>query len=483
MSKRVEPEKFSEYFGLKKSKDEFDFVDVYANRDIPLFLDPYGISAMDSKWSKQCEQHIATYFQYLIDSIRNGDRRTIQKLLNALHEVDEISLGYSTGTPSGRGIGAEQADQLRDAFENSQAARSGDIRDIADCALLIPGINRDKVSDITANILKADLIEYTQEQCKIYGIPVKKVPVNNVFDFNSFHFKSFYTNLPVINSKVKILLPLSSVRRDPELSKDKYYRDFIIEFLRAEHTHPGDSLAHVLKNGRIKVRIGDLTDKYPKTVDFIYQFTKEHPQILEKYKSELKRSAKKTGTKPTLVPKEKILTAVERIRVINDLKPGNSDAGNFHKISFVNLIYIFGKRLSNPNREKEINEGRKRIDIVFDNAGTKGFFRNLSALYNIQSPKIIVECKNYGKEIGNPEIDQLQGRLNNRRGMFGILLCRSVQNRKAMTQRCRDIVADNKGYIIVLDDSEISILLKLKESSKESEIDTFLTKKLDELIM
>lgn len=481
--KKIEPERFSEYFKLGKSQDELDFVDIYAKTDITLFLDPYGISAMDTEWSSKCEQHIATYFQYLIDCIRNGDNSVVKSLLNALHEVDEVGLGYSSGTTGGRGIGSEQAKQLKDAFESSEAARSGDIRDIADCVLLIPGINRDKVSDITANILKSDLIEYTQLQCKIYNIPLKKVAVNNVFDYDTFRFKSFYAQLPVIDGKAKILLPLSSVRRDPELSKDKYYRNFIIEYLRAEHCHPSDSLAHVLKNGKIAVRISDLKERYPKSVEFIYQFSKEHPQVLEKYKSELKRSAKKPGIKPTLAPTEKVLTTADRIRIINDIKPGNDDASSFHKISFVNLIHIFGSRLSNPNREREINEGRKRIDIVFDNSDSDGFFHRLNTVNHIQCPKIIMECKNYGREIGNPEIDQLQGRLNNRRGMFGILLCRSIQDKTNLIRRCKDVMNDNKGFIIVMDDSDVSILLKLKEDGKESEVDNFMSNKLDELIM
>ena len=481
--KQIEPERFSTHYGLKKDQTKLDFVDIYAYQDIPLFLDPYGISVMETDWSKKCEQHIATYFQYLIDRIKNNDKRTTQKLLNALHEVDEVALGYSSGSPSGRGIGREQADLLKKAFENSQAAKSGDIRDIADCALLIPGINRDKVSDITANILKNDLIEFTHTQCKLHGIPMNRVAVNNAFDFERFEFKSFYTRLPVINGKPKILLPISSVRRQPELSKEKYYRNFILEYLRAEHTHAGDSLAYVLKNGSLKVNIKDLKERYPMSVDFIYKFSTDHPQILKKFKTELVKTAKKPGATPKLNPKPKVLTTDERIRIISDLKPGNEDAYNFHKISFDSLIHIFGRRLSNPVMENPRHEGRKRIDITFDNSDTIGFFHTLNSLHHIFCPKIMVECKNYGREIYNPELDQLQGRFGNRTGQFGILVCRSIQNRKSLLLKCKDTMNDNRGIILVLDDSDISMLLKLKGDKNEKGIDDFMNKKLDQLIM
>lgn len=482
MSRLKTPQKFSEYFKLEPDQ-EFDFLDIYANQDIPLFLDPYGISAMGTKWSRECETQIATYFQYLIDSIQANDKKAIQRLLNALHEVDEVALGYSISQPSGRGIGSKQALEIQKAFENSQAARSGDIRDIADCALLIPGINRDKISDITSNILKRKLIEFTQKQCQLYSIPMKRVAINNAFDFETLTFTSYYTQLPVINNVAKILLPISSVRREPQLSKDKFYRNFVLEFLKAEHQHAGDSLASVLKNGRVIVRIKDLKARYPIGTDFLYKFSKDHPEILNKYKSELKRTAANAQSRPILITQKKILSAKERIGILAEIGVGNKDANRFHKISFDNIIHIFGDRVSNPFREKDINDKRKRIDIVFDNNDKDGFFHKLNVLYHVKCPKILVECKNYGEEIGNPELDQLQGRFNSFRGRFGILLCRSIKDKKSLVLRCKDVLRDNGGYIIVLDDNDIALLLNYKEANEEKNIDSFLSARLDEIIM
>ncbi len=477
---RIRPQRFSEFFNLPQNVD-FDFVDIYAFQDIPLFLDPYGISAMGTKWAYDCENQIATYFQYLVDSIKTGDKRTTSNLLGALHEVDEVALGYSSGEPRGRGIGPKQAKEIQQAFESSAAAKSGDIKDIADCALMIPGINRDKISDITSNILKKQLIEFTQQQCIKYSIPIRRVAVN-AFDYEKFNFVSYFTELPVINDKPKILLPINSVRQDPELSKDKYYRNFVIEFLRAEHQHAGDSLASVLKNGKVIVRIADLKEKYPLKAEFLYEFSKSHPAILDKYKSELRRTAG-NKTKAVLETKRKILNSAERLQILSDIKAGNDDATNFHKISFDNLIHIFAERLTNPNREKEINEGRKRVDIVFDNCDKNGFFHSLNNLLHIQCPKIFFECKNYGKEIGNPEVDQLLGRFSPTRGKFGVLLCRSVENKQLMIKRCKDVFHDHQSFIIVLDDTDIITLLRLRDINNESGIDSFMQSKIDELIM
>ncbi|MEI2675483.1 MAG: hypothetical protein V9F05_15710 [Chitinophagaceae bacterium] len=282
---------------------------------------------------------------------------------------------------------------------------------------------------------------------------------------------------------LKFLLPINAVRQDPELSKDKYYRNFVIEFLRAEHQHAGDSLASVLKNGKVVVRIADLKEKYPLRTEFLYEFSKQHPTILEKYKSELRRAATNKNTKPHLETKRKILNSTERLQILSSIKPGNDDATNFHKISFDNLIHIFNNRLSNPNREREINEGRKRIDIVFDNNDKKGFFHSLNTLHHIQCPKIFVECKNYGKEIGNPEVDQLLGRFSPSRGKFGILLCRSIDNKPLLIKRCKDVFHDHKSFIFVFDDHDIYNLLKFRDRNEEDKIDGFMEGKLDEIIM
>lgn len=447
------------------------------------YLDPYGISAMGTRWSDECETQIKTYFQFLVDSIRNGDQKNTKLLLNALHEVDEVGLGYSSEEPSGRGIGREQAEQIQAAFEDSEAVKSGDIKDLADCALMIPGINRDKISDITANILKQQLIDFTQKQCKKHSIPMKKVPVGNVFDYRQFKFVSQFAQLPIVYGKPKILLPISSVRHVPELGKDKFYRNFVLEFLRAEHHHAGDSLATVLKNGKIVVRIRDLKEKYPLRSKFLYEFSKKHPRVLETYKSELRKISPKAHKSPHLAVKVKVLSADDRVNILKGIDVGKAEAYRFHNFIFVNLIYILGKRLAHPIKEREINDGRKRIDIVFDNDDKDGFFYKLNTLYHIKCPKIFVECKNYGSEIGNPELDQLLGRFSDKRGKFGIIICRSIQDKELLKQRCKDLVNGSGNYIIALDDLDIETLLHFKEERNDEAIDNLLKDKVDELIM
>ena len=104
--------------------------------------------------------------------------------------------------------------------------------------------------------------------------------------------------------------------------------------------------------------------------------------------------------------------------------------------------------ITNPTIEKELHQGRKRIDIVFDNSARRGFFHRSHDIKKIQSAYIFVECKNYSKDINNPEIDQLSGRFSTNRGKFGLLLNRSIQDEGLLIDRCRDTYRDDRGLII-----------------------------------
>jgi hypothetical protein len=133
-------------------------------------------------------------------------------------------------------------------------------------------------------------------------------------------------------------------------------------------------------------------------------------------------------------------------------------------------------------KEQEINEGRKRIDIVFNN-GRREFFDNLVHLHRIKCPYVFFECKNYISDPENPELDQLVGRFSDKRGKFGMLICRHVKDRQKMLKRCRDIVNDNRNFILVLDDSDIKILLEFRAREDFKGLNSYLDSMFRKLVM
>ena len=60
--------RFSEYFKLNKSQAELDFVDVFVNDDIPLYIDPYVFKMRTDVWSMDCNDLIVDFFSIAINS-------------------------------------------------------------------------------------------------------------------------------------------------------------------------------------------------------------------------------------------------------------------------------------------------------------------------------------------------------------------------------------------------------------------------------
>jgi hypothetical protein len=80
-------------------------------------------------------------------------------------------------------------------------------------------------------------------------------------------------------------------------------------------------------------------------------------------------------------------------------------------------------------------------------------------VHNIPAPYILVECKNYSRDIRNPELDQMIGRFGDRRSRFGLIVCRQIEDMKLFLNRCRDTWRDGHGLIIPLVDGDIVRIL------------------------
>lgn len=166
---------------------------------------------------------------------------------------------------------------------------------------------------------------------------------------------------------------------------------------------------------------------------------------------------------------------------LDAIPPGRENAHRYHQLMAQILNRLFSPQLTGMKIEQEINEGRKRIDICFDNVAVTGFFHDLMVRYGIPCPLIFVECKNYNNDPANPELDQLQGRFGKQRGRFGLLVCREISDRTVFVRRCRDMT-QNDGYVIALTDEDVKSLWTLRGLNNEG-FDQYLRDKLKELIL
>ena len=471
---------FTDYFNLGKSQGEIDFVNVPIDGDIPLFIDPFALSQRLDPISSVCHDTLVDYFSILLDSIRFGNDQIATRMLSFLREPNETRFGYSSNKPKGAGIGKGQSKDIFQALKDSSAVKTGFISSLEECELMVEGIARDKISDLTTNIIRAHLAEYTKNQCDLWSISTRRVPLPPAYNMERHEWISSYFELPVANNSPILLVPKAFARYDPAYDHGNYYRHFVLDFLQSEHLDANSSLVNTLKNGKRVVYKKDIEEIFPCTKENLFKFSQAHPDVLLEYRTRLEEIEKR-GLDTFLTPDDESIIANSLIEALTSIRPGNTSASEYHSLMIGIIEFIFFPNLLNPVKEQEIHQGRKRIDIMMENGARTGIFYRLHDIRNLPCPYVSIECKNYNSDVNNPELDQLSSRFSPLRGKLGFLCCRSIDNRELFVERCRDTFKDDRGLIIPLDDKIVIELLSLIALNKRQSIEQAITELVNEI--
>ncbi|MGL4108748.1 hypothetical protein [Clostridium sp. LP20] len=280
--------KISTLYNIKKNQEDLEFVDIELDNDLELFIDPYIFTKLRGDFAKKCNNAIINFFSEVMNLIRNNDEVNAKRILNGLKEPSETHLGLSENSIDGNGVRGKKAIRLYQKLAESKAAKTGNLKDLSDCELMIDGIGKDSISDITTNVIRKYLIEFTQSQCDICNIPMISFK-NNIWDEGLKKWVNIEYKLPSINGKRIILVPKSIVTDKLILSYDNFYDVEVIEYYsKREINNASTSLVRVLKNGERKVIKKELKKKYPKSKELVYSFINENPEYLELYKERKK---------------------------------------------------------------------------------------------------------------------------------------------------------------------------------------------------
>lgn len=355
------------------------------------------------------------------------------------------------------------------------------LADLAEAELLIEGIGPDKISDLTTNVVRGPLSDYTQEQCALLGVPTRKSASPPIWNPETADWESRYVDVPFVGINRVLLVPKYSVRRRPSLDSQEFYNHHMVNFLQEEYLEAGSGLVRVLRNGNRRVYKKDVKERHPFVKDNLANFIRKHPEVLDAYKT-LKGAEGALDNKDLDEEFDERAFAQALRQTLAQIPAGTEGASSYHSLMIGILTYVFYPDLIRPIKEKEIHEGRKRIDIVYTNAATRGFFHRMLAAPQTRSVYVMVECKNYSDDIANPEIDQLAGRFGHQRGFLGILACRSINNRDAVLKRCRDTVQDSRGYIVTLEDSDIDMMLAAISAGNRTLYNRYLDEKFQALV-
>jgi len=482
----------SQALGLNQSQPLLDFVDIDLYHDFPLYIDPEGFKNPRDDFAAKCQRDIQDFFDAVLKAIVKGDLAAGQNLLEGLKEPNETHFGVSSDAPAGRGLGRAQAAQVLDSLVNSPAAISGLLQDLTDAALFIPGIGADKISDMTTNIIRRHLIEYTQQQFELLKIDIPTtLPTGLMWDTgNARWITDELAAIPIVDGMRILLVPKRYVRWKGGLQQatSHYYNHFVTNFIRDDQLRTNGKLVEVvqLANNKTKrvVRKSVIKEEFPLTKPFLARFSGDHPNEYRKFREAFNKSHP-IGVRTLVEANGAVFHEhafdADLVKTLKAIPSGRRTATTYHHLVTGILTHLFYPHLISPALEEEIDQGRKRIDITFLNSAEAGFFKDRKDDPAVLSREVIVECKNYEADIANPEIDQLNGRFDHRRGRFGLIVCRTIADQQRVTARCRDVFQAQRGIILVLCDDDLIGLLETPSLNRDFALQNLMRAKLREV--
>jgi hypothetical protein len=223
--------RFSEVFEIRRRKRD-DWFDPVLSLDTRLFVDPFLIYARESGPFVGTHKLVINFFNDVFTLIARskGDRKHLcwRQALNLLvfPEAEELCLGYATGSTKGAGSGAGFARVIAEALWEAVEAGIKEFSHFEEIGILREGIGADRISDITANLLRQRLVRYTAAACRSHDIP------NHEFRYARGSYsaqyqrwmplaitvpKNPYNNLPVL------LVPARYLRDLPTISPQAFW--------------------------------------------------------------------------------------------------------------------------------------------------------------------------------------------------------------------------------------------------------------------
>lgn len=265
---------------------------------------------------------------------------------------------------------------LGEALCNSRAYHTGLLNDISETELFIHDVGRVTISDLTTNIIRGKLAEYTLEQCELHEVPVQDVrSLGPSWNLTRRDWEAQTFRLPLHNGRPILLGPKASVRMRMSIDNQEFYNFHMVEFLQAEYLQAGGALVHTFKNGSQTVYKKSVKEIHPFIKDDLADFVRQHPEVLDRYKEmagakgPLENRQLDEGFREELVAE----ALIDRLRAIPG---GNQDATAYHHLATGICTFLFHPDLITPIKEYKQHDGRKRVDIVLTNAANDGFFGN-----------------------------------------------------------------------------------------------------------
>lgn len=464
--------------------NEYGAVDISLICDTPLFVDPMLIFNSKNKEYEDLHRKIIKYFHFLALKAKEGLSKDEISVWFNFNEVPNNWLGYSLDGNKGLALGKKYATFLSENIDfvlnTNNISKDKHIEKVM---LIHEGSGKDKISDLTVNLIKGYLCEYTERFAKnfISGKFTKSFLVDKAnFNYLTESFEPKHYTLPyVINEKNKkeyvLLTPIDILRADePSINSkdfgDKY--DVIISSIENMHlrAYVNNYISQAVKeyedSHNKKRKISDATYKKIEREAF-EQIAQDKPELYDYY---IRIREKESET--------------IRAESFNET---DSELRKFYDSSRV-LIEEFFKRYSEPSRANSLEESIERIrffkHIIEDCDGYKCLYNDGKRISNENDLQRLFRFAWFGTEY------KVDAEPNNGRGQADFIISKGSSNQNiiefklASNRKLQNVFKQVKiyekancsdGSIIVIfyftQEELIATKEMIKEENKEMHID------------
>ncbi|MDQ4125718.1 MAG: hypothetical protein M3134_08990 [Actinomycetota bacterium] len=406
--------RFDVALGLELNRFEVDFHIPQLEQDARLALDPFLM--FKSRHDRYVEWHakLLRYWDHVLDLVRAGStEEATETLVNP--EPKEIRLGYVSDGAGGSGIGREIARDVVDLLSSNDVLLDRGLRHLEELQLYAVGIGADRLSDLTANVLKTDLIRYTAEQADLWGIPlIDDVGLKHAWHHEDGEWVDLVTPLPLDpdTGAPVVVVPRRVLRRLPWINYDDFRDHYLLGFLEGRVSRVPSQKRRVVELTRADL---GLVDRY---VD------EKEARAVEAAPLDLDDRDKSTIERD----------AADLEKELAELTSGASNAKAYEALCLRILNSSLEPELIDGRPQQRTYEGTQIRDLIFVNDSDHTFWSYVRTEH--KSFLVTFEIKNKDK-LDPADLNQLHAYLGDATGYLGFLISRNgftaTDYKRAMT--------------------------------------------------
>lgn len=432
--------RLNDYYEVYLDQDSVDFAIPFLDEDIPFYVDPFRLWSSPSSQDKGQHLLLKRAFNRLGTMFSGGAKQQSIDVLKELSECNEVGLGSSL-TKNGKRIGSDLAEQILDLYKRIPFIVKNGIEHIESIQFLVDGIGKDRISDIACNLIGSFLVDYTIQESNHYALPTEVVPIR-VFDVNTMSMKAEKCSLPVnpITKQPVWLVPKRWLRKTLWLNNDDFLNHYLVENIEG------------LKRGEID----------------IVTYNRDNFDLLLGYVKQKELTSVDCKNDP-LFMQIPLISAKRKLGELKKLPTGNAESADkqYERIIcplFASMLY---PHMDFAKSQSRTDSGALIRDLVFYNNRSHPFLTDMNDLFG--SRQIVMELKNVA-EVSREHINQLNRYLNPVFGSFGIIVTRK-RPRKSVLQNTIDLWAGQRKCILILDDTDVELMVNVFESKQRNPID------------